>query len=234
MKTTLVLMWMPVRTGRPTASGSKFHIRARRTCSAGQRRRAKARPRTARLVHGLQFRTRIADTGSERLVSRWGGSGVDKRVYGFLAIPAVVGGILGGALTNGALRGGAAWAQSPGAPDLAAGVVKAREFALVDSGGKERGALRVDGDGATRLTLLDPEGKRRISLGVTPRGAAAVILYDAHDESRATVMTRSDGNPVLALFDGAGGIRASLGPGREGAYELKLFDAGGNPIGPAR
>ncbi len=66
-----------------------------------------------------------------------------------------------------------------------AGEIRARSFALVDAGGKNRAVLAMGDDGAPTLAAYDADGKRRLALGLTLKnykGTPGLWLADGEGE----------------------------------------------------
>jgi len=91
--------------------------------------------------------------------------------------------------------------------EAASEVVRANRFELVDSEGKVRAALTLDGEGNPGLSLSDGDGNVRASL----------------------VLGR-EGIPRLNLLGKTGVVRASLGFGSDWKVQLVLTDANSQVI----
>jgi hypothetical protein len=124
--------------------------------------------------------------------------------------------------------------------------VRAREFQLIDSAGKQRAALSIV-KGEPGLALLDDGGKLKAILAVAGRepwlglfdGAGKVrakldvtggipALALVGDAGAAKMILGVEGeHPALLLADTAGKVRAKLHV-TEGGPELLLYDADGN------
>lgn len=127
-----------------------------------------------------------------------------RQYYGALAVLAVSG-LLGGALSNWLLCGGAAWAQDEGA----AKQVRCESFVLVDDVGKTRAHMGLlNGDPV--LELYDAMGERRAALGLE-EGDPGLVLY-ASNGLGEVVLGHLAGDPVLACYDIADVVRVELRP----------------------
>jgi hypothetical protein len=114
-------------------------------------------------------------------------------------------------------------ATSPAQPVAAEGVIRARQFILVDEKGNERAELAINETGPG-LRVFDQKGKVRAALGVTIQ-CASLALLDDNGEGRAVLAVAKD-RTGLGLFGDNGQVRASLAVPKEGPW-LNLFDEKG-------
>lgn len=138
---------------------------------------------------------------------------MNARQFRIALLVLVVSGFVGGALANLLLTGGPAWAQA------GPGRVTATEFQLVDSSGKLRARLGLDGDGVPALVV--PAGyvdatEHRLTNRLGKTGGA--FGYDR------------SGMPGLALRDPAGRERALMWIDGEGAGSLTIKDPTGRTV----
>lgn len=90
-------------------------------------------------------------------------------------------------------------------------VIKAREFRLVDSEGRDRGGLALL-KGNPVLSLMDKAGKAHTQLGLNPlTGEPALGLVDKEGKLRAELGLSPEGEPALVLKDKADTLRALFG-----------------------
>jgi hypothetical protein len=106
--------------------------------------------------------------------------------------------------------------------------IRAREFILEDSEGRERAALRMDSADNTLLLFRGTKGEVRSFTGVTSNGTprigmlyangngsivleasdqvntAALIISGPNGNSKATIAVTSSGVPIIALYDETG------------------------------
>ena len=114
------------------------------------------------------------------------------------------------------------------------GVVRARQFQLVDEEGNQRAVLGLsEGSyGEAMLAFYDPSGEMmRMTLGYT-EGAIGIMVYDAQGQLRVTLdldeegVLDTPGDPGLRFWDAEGEVRAGLYLVK-GAPALNLSDAAG-------
>jgi len=124
----------------------------------------------------------------------------------------------------------------------------AREFALVDQEGMERGSFELKEDGSLRLGLWDSNGQNRAALSVRSDGTPSFTLsgkdgkaftvlmvsrfdtpmfemHGADGNSRMTMlMFPNNGSEALLFFDQTGKKRASIGVAPTGQARISLYD----------
>lgn len=144
-----------------------------------------------------------------------------KRQYIVMLALALIGGVIGGALSSKIL-----WrrAQTPEDLELKK-VIVANEIHLVDHEGKARWVLAFSKEGEPSVTFVNKDGWAPMALGVNrngfpffnmvlqplKRGGPSLALMDGRMKSRAVLGLWGDGEPYLTLLDRNGQVRATLG-----------------------
>jgi len=124
------------------------------------------------------------------------------RQFRVLMALTVVSGFLGGAASNLLLQGAPARAQAGGAVQ---GMVRAKQFKVVDDQGRTRATLGLTTDSGCGLFLYDAAGKIRATLCLGADGGPGLWLYDAAGEGRTMLAVSPDGRRSgLTLWDAAG------------------------------
>src|SRR5262249_43028739 len=101
---------------------------------------------------------------------------MDMKHPGLMLVAAMVGGLVGGAVTSRLALGTAAvCAQPTSAPEK---VIRAEKFEVLDAGGKVRATLTSQGDEGPTLRLLDTDGEDRVVLSLHPTDEAVLAFRD--------------------------------------------------------
>ncbi len=114
--------------------------------------------------------------------------------------------------------------RTVGAADVAgAGVVRAREFVVVDGAGKEQVVLGSD-SGCTGLVVKDAQAAPRLLMGLMPEKQVGLVINSAAQEKQVALGAWKQANR-LALYDGIGNRRIAAEVDREaGSSDLYLSD----------
>jgi hypothetical protein len=124
------------------------------------------------------------------------------------------------------------------------GVVVAREFHLVDEGGRDRWVLALSREGEPSITFVNRAGWAPMAMGVnqdglpylnmvlepSKKGGPSVVLMDSQMRSRALLGLGEDGEPSLSMLDNEGRRRLVLGIGEPRTGSLLLLDKEGKPL----
>ena len=125
--------------------------------------------------------------------------------------------------------------QVKAAKVLAADVVRAKRFELVDEKGRVRVVLSTEllgdhgksfgwrGANFPGLSLYDENGREGVALSVRPDGGG-VLNLDQKGESRANLNVLADGSPCLSLRNDSGKEQAVLTVEPDGKARLYLAD----------
>jgi hypothetical protein len=140
----------------------------------------------------------------------------------FYTIVALVGGIIGGALTNRMAATIPAFAADTPAQSIAA-----RQIMLVDARGNSRAVLHLNREGLPMLQLFDDGGKPRVGLGFVHDGTVGIDLADRKGVERALLSVNSEGVPALRLYDAGARPRMLAGVDSQGYSALNFYDAEG-------
>ncbi len=140
----------------------------------------------------------------------------------FYTIVALVGGIIGGAVTNRMAAAIPAFAADAPAKSIAA-----QKIMLVDAGGNVRAVLHLNQKGLPMLQLFDDGGKLRIGLGFAHDGTVGIDLADRKGVERARLSVNTEGVPALRLFDAGARPRMLAGVDSQGYSALNFYDAEG-------
>jgi hypothetical protein len=149
-------------------------------------------------------------------------------LYGVLVF---VGGLIGGALTNGVCRSRIVTAapavtsndmktDTPAPPQR---IVTASEFVVLDATGKPRAKFDVNGDGQAGFAMYDRDNNPRARIVVDNQGAPSVRLYDTSNKLRLSLEISTDGIPTVRLMDNGNHARALLGVDAEGEAGLNFY-----------
>ncbi len=104
--------------------------------------------------------------------------------------------------------------RTVGAADVAgAGVVRAREFIVVDGAGKEQVILGSDAD-CTGLVVRDAQAAPRLLLGLLPEKQVGLVINNAEQKTQVALGAWEKANR-LALYDGIGNRRIAAEVDRE-------------------
>jgi hypothetical protein len=149
-------------------------------------------------------------------------------LYGVLVF---VGGLIGGALTNGVCRSrmvaaapavtsSATKIDTPAPPQR---IVTASEFVVLDAAGKARARIDVNGDGQAGFAMYDRDDNPRARIVVDNQGVPSVRLYDTANKLRLSLEISTDGIPTVRLMDNGNHARALLGVDAEGEAGLNFY-----------
>lgn len=155
-------------------------------------------------------------------------------LYGALIF---VGGLIGGALTNGVCRSRIVAAaptvtstDAKSANDAKTAtsappqrVVTASEFVVLDAAGKPRVRIDVNGDGQAGFAMYDRDNHPRARIVVDSQGVPSVRLYDTSNKLRLSLEISSDAIPTVRLMDNGDHARALLGVDAEGEAGLNFY-----------
>jgi len=122
---------------------------------------------------------------------------------------------------------------SPGITGLpgrvhASGALRIQHLVLQDAAGNQRGDLRVDEEGNSRLALMDRQANPRLSLSVLSGGSPGMSLIDASGNRRVALAFLPDETANLVFADRNGVSRVVLGLNPAGATSLVFADANGS------
>ena len=147
---------------------------------------------------------------------------MDMKHPGLMLVAAMVGGLVGGAVTSRLALGTAAvCAQPTSAPEK---VIRAEQFEVLDAGGKVRATLTSQGDEGPTLRLLDTDGEDRVVLSLHPTGEAVLAFRDKGQKARLSLALLKEG-PRVDLWDPDGkNIRTAWRTAADGAPLLELYD----------
>jgi hypothetical protein len=166
------------------------------------------------------------------------------RKHWLYATLALVGGILGGALS------GHLFPREAEASARAARELRAEKFVLVDRDGTERGVIGVNsrgfavvglndqsgrlrselrvGENGSALGFYDQKGNKRVIIGDTPTGRDGLAIYSSGGRQMAGFTVADDNQSSVTLYDPANGrARVGLGVAANGIPALVLFDQNG-------
>ncbi len=126
--------------------------------------------------------------------------------------------------------------------------VEAEEFRLLDSGGRLRARLGLDGDSVS-LSLNGAQGSLQVRLQADNQGNSALLIQDADgrspkvdisvdplgchvllagsDKQQSYLFLKNTGASGLVLTDAAGERRAQLMLSPDGAVEARVWGAAG-------
>src|SRR5271168_3418528 len=124
----------------------------------------------------------------------------------------LIGGLIGGALSNGLWSIDAA-ASAAGRKVRSFQMVRtmeAEKFILIDPSGQQRGALQVLPSGLAALSLNDQKGQDRAELRVASDGSASIGFFDSQGNQVAMLGEGSDGHAGFRVYRGDGKEAASL------------------------
>jgi len=110
---------------------------------------------------------------------------------------------------------------------LGAGTHDGSAFVLRDEAGIERGAWRIQENGATMLSLNDRNGIGRVRATVLEDGAPGLALADAKGRSRVVVSLLADLTATLVFADDEGNTRAVMGMASDGSATIVFADRNG-------
>jgi len=105
-----------------------------------------------------------------------------------------------------------------------ADLIRAERFEVVDSGGKTRGIIFVDKDGAG-ISLDDGDGKPRIALAAS-KARPGLEIFDTSGKSQVSLTAEKEG-AAIALADVGGKPRATLGIFKDETW-LAFFSKAGD------
>jgi hypothetical protein len=141
---------------------------------------------------------------------------MNRRQYILLLASALIGGLIGGALSTRVFMGGQVFAQrSPQHQKI----LVAKEFHLIDVKEKTRAILGLkDQDGQPGLWLIDNNGKVRASLMLDPRQQPALFFDDSAERIRTELrvekgIATDEEYPSLVFRDADQNVRTHLMPG---------------------
>ena len=149
-------------------------------------------------------------------------------LYGVLVF---VGGLIGGALTNGMYRSrmvvaaptATSTSTKTDTPALPHRIVTASEFVVLDAAGKARARIDVNGDGQANFAMYDRDNNPRAQILVDNQGMPSVRLYDIANKLRLSLEVSTDGIPTVRLMDNGNHARALLGVDAEGEAGLNFY-----------
>jgi hypothetical protein len=125
---------------------------------------------------------------------------MSRKQYALLVVFVLIGGLVGGVLSNKIFIVKQAFAQKmfQSEKSIIAQIVTAKAFHLVDENGNTRGLLTTDSSlGGTYLELNDNSGRLRLRLSVAKEGASFVHLLD--EDGRPLVGLSLSGKPTLFI-----------------------------------
>jgi len=137
-------------------------------------------------------------------------------------IVALVGGLIGGALTN-----RLSVAIPAVAADTPARSLAAQEILLVDARGRPHASLHLNDDGLPLLQMYDLAGKNRIGIGFAKDGTAGVDFGDHNGTERVLLSVSDDGIPALRLYDASAKLRLLLGVDSQGNSAIDFYENDG-------
>lgn len=155
-------------------------------------------------------------------------------LYGVLVF---AGGLIGGALSNGACHSrivaatpavisGDMKTDTKSASDTRAPqqrIVTASEFVVLDAAGKPRARIDVNGEGQAAFAMYDRDNHPRARIVVNNQGVPSVRLYDTSNKLRLSLEVSTDGIPTVRLMDNGNHARALLGVDAEGEAGLNFY-----------
>jgi len=94
---------------------------------------------------------------------------------------------------------------------------------VLDTEGRERGALESLATGLTSLQLRDGQRRIRGQLGLDAANVPSVLLLDEAGGRRLGMVVEADGNPLLELQDAKARARARLATLFDGSPKLELL-----------
>jgi hypothetical protein len=148
-------------------------------------------------------------------------------------VVALIGGIIGGALSNRlAVAIPALAADSPAKPtgDSPIKSIAAQEILLVDAKGKPRASLHLNDDGLPVLQMVDGAGKNRLGIGFFQDGTLGMEIADDKGTERALLSVGDDEIPALRLFDDTATARVLLGVDMQGDSAVDFYDHDGKVL----
>jgi hypothetical protein len=156
-------------------------------------------------------------------------------LYGALVF---AGGLIGGALTSMVFCRSRIVAAAPAVTedDVKAAtaaprrIVAASEFVVLDSGGRPRAKIEVDGAGQADFSMYDRNNHPRARIVVDKLGAPSVRLYDAADKLRISLDVSSGGIPTIRLLDSGNHTRELLGVDANGDAGLDFYARDGTVL----
>lgn len=93
---------------------------------------------------------------------------------------------------------------------------------VLDSNGRQRGALESLATGDAGLNFRDGQGRVRSSFGLDRASLPNLLLLDEQGSRRLGMVVQADGNPILEMADDKGRARASLTTLFDGAPLLEM------------
>jgi hypothetical protein len=167
---------------------------------------------------------------------------MSKKQFAVMLVVAAVAGLLG-AVASHLLIGQPAYAQ---VTQSGTGVVDAQQFRLVttegtvlatlgpepalsllDSAGRQRASLMLDGDGKPLFGLFDADSKVRYWVALQQDGRPAVVLRNGDEKAGMLLRVRPDGSGEFSLRDETEQTRILLGPDDNKAWGMSLRNASG-------
>jgi hypothetical protein len=117
------------------------------------------------------------------------------RITGMNLVTNAVAGFLGGALSFLLFAGQSVRAQD----ESSSGVIRAKEFQLVDPSGRARAKLTFSANGEPYLAMSDPSGNHVVWLGLSEDSGLA--LRDIDGKTRLVMSLDKSGDPSLVVRD---------------------------------
>lgn len=100
---------------------------------------------------------------------------------------------------------------------------------VLDSQGRERGALESLSTGGTSLQLRDGQGRIRGQVGLDAANLPSLILLDEAGGRRLGMMVEADGLPLIELQDAKARARARIATIFDGSPKLEFLREDGSP-----
>ena len=109
--------------------------------------------------------------------------------------------------------------------------VRAQEFILESTQGRELAALRQDNEGNTLLNFAGPDGAPRMSLSTAPNGTPRITLFYANGMGSIEIEANDVLNSAGMIIVGPKGrVQALLGITADGLPVFALLDENGSVI----
>jgi hypothetical protein len=109
--------------------------------------------------------------------------------------------------------------------------VRASEFVLEDSEGRERARMEMDGADNAVLSFKAPDGATRLFLGVTPEGTPRLCL--SYADGRGSIQLEANDrlkSAAMVVTGPNGKAQVMLGIAADGSPVMMLLDADGNVL----
>ena len=100
---------------------------------------------------------------------------------------------------------------------------------VLDTGGRERGALEFLSTGGSSINFRDGHGLVRGQMGLDAGNLPSLVLLDQRGGRRMGMVVEEEGSPLIELADGKGRTRALLSTQFDGSPKLEFTREDGSP-----